>query len=158
MKTLRGFTLIELLVVIAIISLLSSIVFASLSQARAKARDSKRIQDLKQVQIALELYRSNTGLYPDFVEPTNPGFNVPYGVNCWDCTGVYLDIYGDPSRLDVALATYLNPRPTDPSIFSMSDDSSSYWYKVNPGRTEYKMGIIDRVENPNSMSATLLAA
>lgn len=38
MKTKRGFTLIELLVVIAIIGLLSSIVFASLSTARAKGR------------------------------------------------------------------------------------------------------------------------
>jgi prepilin-type N-terminal cleavage/methylation domain-containing protein len=36
----RGFTLIELLVVISIISLLSSVVFASLSQARDKARIS----------------------------------------------------------------------------------------------------------------------
>lgn len=38
-----GFTLIELLVVVAIISLLSSIVFASLSSARVQAKDSAAI-------------------------------------------------------------------------------------------------------------------
>ena len=55
-KSVRGFTLVELLVVIAIIGILSSVVFASLNAARAKARDAKRISDLKQIQIALELY------------------------------------------------------------------------------------------------------
>ena len=51
----RGFTLIELLVVISIIGLLSSVVLASLSAARGKARDSARIQAIKQIQLALEL-------------------------------------------------------------------------------------------------------
>jgi prepilin-type N-terminal cleavage/methylation domain-containing protein len=62
-KTLRGFTLIELLVVIAIISLLSSVVFASLNSARAKARDARRRSDLAQIQIALELYYDKYGTY-----------------------------------------------------------------------------------------------
>ena len=51
-----GFTLIELLVVIAIIGILSSVVLASLNSARQKSRDAKRISDLKQIQLALELY------------------------------------------------------------------------------------------------------
>ncbi|OHB19738.1 MAG: hypothetical protein A2854_03745 [Parcubacteria group bacterium RIFCSPHIGHO2_01_FULL_56_18] len=52
----RGFTLIELLVVIAIIGILSSVVLASLNSARKKGRDARRISDVKQLQLALELY------------------------------------------------------------------------------------------------------
>jgi prepilin-type N-terminal cleavage/methylation domain-containing protein len=60
----KGFTLIELLVVIAIIGILSSVVLASLSTARQKSRDAKRISDLGQVQLALELYFDASQSYP----------------------------------------------------------------------------------------------
>jgi len=60
----RGFTLIELLVVIAIIGILSSVVLASLNDARKKSRDAKRIADVKQLQLALELYFDSNGTYP----------------------------------------------------------------------------------------------
>lgn len=63
-RGLRGFTLIELLVVIAIIGLLSSVVLASLSSARTKARDARRLSDLNQMRVALELYRDKNGQYP----------------------------------------------------------------------------------------------
>ncbi len=64
MKTNRGFTLIELLVVIAIIGILSSVVLASLNTARQKSRDARRISDLKQLQLALELYFDASSTYP----------------------------------------------------------------------------------------------
>lgn len=60
----KGFTLVELLVVISIISLLSSVIFASLNSARAKARDAKRLADLNQIYLALQQYFDANGYLP----------------------------------------------------------------------------------------------
>lgn len=71
---LGGFTLIELLVVIAIIGLLSSVVMASLNTSRIKARDSKRIQDLRQLQTALVLYYDDNTSYPNALSDLVPNY------------------------------------------------------------------------------------
>lgn len=60
----KGFTLIELLVVIAIIGILATIVLVSLNTARAKARDTRRASDLRQVALALELSYDKNSEYP----------------------------------------------------------------------------------------------
>lgn len=64
-KKNKGFTLIELLVVIAIIGLLASIVLVSLNSAREKARDTKRLSDMHQIVLALNMYYDDhNGNYP----------------------------------------------------------------------------------------------
>lgn len=77
-KSKKGFTLIELLVVISIISLLSSVVLAALNDARMKARDARRISDLRQIRIALESYFADNGYYP----PASVSAACPTGYNC----------------------------------------------------------------------------
>jgi len=73
-----GFTLIELLVVIAIIGILSAVVLASLNSAREKSRDAKRVADVKQIQLALELYfDDNTSVYPATLAPLVTGGYLP---------------------------------------------------------------------------------
>lgn len=59
-----GFTLIELMVVVAIIGLLSSIVLASLGEAKIKANGAKIKQEAHQLKNAIELYRTTNGKYP----------------------------------------------------------------------------------------------
>ena len=54
----KGFSLIELLVVIAIIGLLSTMAVVSLNNARQKARDARRMGDLRALSSAVELYKS----------------------------------------------------------------------------------------------------
>jgi type II secretion system protein G len=101
-KTRRGFTLIELLVVIAIIGLLSTIVMVFYGNAREKARDSRRLADLKQMQTALELYYTDIGDYPagtgvtlgtaDYACLNNTGWHVT------GCADAYMgNVPADPS-------------------------------------------------------------
>ena len=54
----RGFTLIELLVVIAIIAILAAVLLSSFDEARKSARDDARKAELKELQLALELYKA----------------------------------------------------------------------------------------------------
>ena len=84
----RGFTLIELLVVVAIIGLLASIVIASLNTARIKGRDARRVADVKQISLALEMSNDAAGQYPvnaaasltSYIAavPTDPKSNLAY--------------------------------------------------------------------------------
>jgi len=100
-KLNRGFTLIELLVVIAIIGILSSVVLASLNSARQKGRDARRVSDLKQLQLALELmYDAQSQRYPIAI------------------TTAALAGVGNPTFVP----TYISTMPTDPG-------SGTYGYR-----------------------------
>ncbi|MFW0862424.1 MAG: type II secretion system protein [Candidatus Komeilibacteria bacterium] len=63
MKNNKGFTLLELLVVIAIIGLISTMAVVSLNSGREKARDSKRLSQVKAVQTAMEFIYDDQGDY-----------------------------------------------------------------------------------------------
>ena len=97
MKKQRGFTLIELLVVIAIIGLLSTLAVVALNNARQKARDARRVSDVKQIQTALELYYNDENGYPD---GSAVGQEVDSGT----------DLLGPTSAV-----TYMSIIPTNPS-------------------------------------------
>ena len=57
--TRRGFTLIELLVVIAIIAILAAILFPVFAKAREKARQASCSSNLKQLNLAWQMYNQD---------------------------------------------------------------------------------------------------
>ena len=65
MRKQNSFTLIETLVVLAVIVLVAAVTLPSINQARTKARDARRVQDMNTVQTAAEQYYSmNSYAYP----------------------------------------------------------------------------------------------
>lgn len=112
-KNNRGFTLIELLVAISIIGLLSTVVLASLTSARKKAEAAKFLAEMDQFKKALELYRTDNGMYP----------GEPDYMACW---------MGPGSVCSKTVATYLKEELVDKKYIqtlpqvSRFDDSEYY--------------------------------
>ncbi len=60
----KAFTLVELLIVISIISMLGSIIIATTTSVQAKGRDAKRVQQIRQIDLATRLYIDTLGYAP----------------------------------------------------------------------------------------------
>lgn len=129
-KSSKGFTLIELLVVIAIIGVLASIVLASLANARRKSRDARRITDLKQLQLANELYFDGAGI-------------GQYALSTATCSATP-GTGDDENRGLQALANkgYIPTVPRDPLRTGAPDTNGCYAYATasSPTRTAYHIG------------------
>lgn len=151
----RGFTLIELLVVVAIIGILSSVVISSINQARSKARDTKRISDVRQIQNALEMYFADNGYYPEYTGlnnrcNTNLTTASPAGKNSLavlKSSGYIKEIPVDP--LNSAGSTYhcyeylgLGNLTSYPTI--------STWNCDGRLRTDYKYTLLFSLEKPST--------
>jgi prepilin-type N-terminal cleavage/methylation domain-containing protein len=118
MQKKKGFTLIELLVVVAIIGLLATLSIVALNTARAKARDAKRVGDVKQIQTALELYYNDQGAYP--VSATS-GTAISSG------TTVYMSVV--PTA----------PTPFDPGTTTCTALTNSYKYTQDGTGVSYSL-------------------
>jgi prepilin-type N-terminal cleavage/methylation domain-containing protein len=142
----KAFTLIELLVVIAIIALLASIVLVALGSARVKARDAKRVGDIRELQAAFELYYSDNGQYPPVCGASSSGAYV----GAW------------PTLLS---STYVASMPNDPTntatlygyyYCSGYKPNGVCGYTYNGSNADYILAT--RLENPtvipNSCSTT----
>jgi prepilin-type N-terminal cleavage/methylation domain-containing protein len=121
----RGFTLIEILIVVAIIAILASVVLVGLGPTQRQGRDSRRIQDLAQVQTALELFYNHCGFYP--------GGNSDSGADCPSGFGTALTASHDSyetmkTEVTGLKALGLPQLPEDPS-------GGSYVYQYESGNS-----------------------
>lgn len=124
----KGFTIIELLVVISIIGLLSAIASFALANARAQARDNRRIQDLQQIKTALELYFKDNKKYPKPARGYGNGQGI--GTGSGHCFG----FNGDPQWgntndyiEELEAQKYISDLPRDPRF-----DTNGNGVNVNP--------------------------
>ncbi|MFA4942478.1 MAG: FISUMP domain-containing protein [Patescibacteria group bacterium] len=108
-KNKKGFTLIELLVVLGVIGIIMTLSVISFRETRTNTRDMKRISDIKQIQSALELYRTNEGSYPT---------EIASGQN-----------------IESASTTYLNNLPTNPTSANPEICSSSDYIYTSDSQT-----------------------
>jgi len=129
----KGFTLIELLVVISIIGVLASIVYANFGDARALARDEARKIALKELQLAIELYKAQNGVYPAQGCNTASWSGHPRITASWGCgTNIYIAGLAP----DFIPVLPVDPRP--------GRDNLVYAYRSNG--TDYKLLATGSVE------------
>lgn len=119
LKIKKGFTLIELLIVVAIIGVLATLLMANFIGIRQRARDAQRKADIRQLQSALEFYRSDIGNYPATISNCTCGANA-----CLQ----------DPT----CKTTYMQKIPTD-SLGASYYNSGNYFYYTNGSGTIYTL-------------------
>lgn len=134
--TSRGFTLIELLVVVAIISLLSSVVLASVRESRIKANASAQRTYMKEVVKALELYKLEYGNYPGQEIAGSQSHTMSTLFSTYPALANYIQNNPNPSSglgyLPVNTIYVENPSPTQNCGFDGSSGDPYYiFYSLN---------------------------
>jgi len=125
-----AFTLVELLVVIAIIGILSTLSVVALNSARSKARDARRLSDVKQIGMALEMYLDTKGVYPETPVLSDNGV----------ITGLCLSDLGISSTCGADV--YLQKIPAGPK------KNENYTYFSLHNQSDYRVNF--ELENNNS--------
>ncbi len=128
----KGFTLIELLVVVAIVSLLSSVILASVKDARDKAQVRSFRAEMNQLITAFELYKTTYGSYP-YESSAVTGGSI-YNYNKLNNNGE--SITSGPT-LGTLLSQFLPEVPNVPNITNSSSPTYSVRTNVGSG-TKYR--------------------
>jgi len=122
LRLLTGFTIVELLVTVSIISLLSSVVLASLNSARTKSYTARAQQDLAEFRKAIALLEFDTNQAPNH----HPIAGLPG--SCQQDAETYLD----ETRAGIQATDGAFPRWAGPYLQSVPKDPWGNRYIFDP--------------------------
>ncbi len=133
-NTKKGFTLVELLMVIAIIGILSAIGLTALTGARGKARDARRVADIRQYTLAFQAYFDSQNTYVSTCVPwaagTDGDVSGAAGAVCSSDLnngffGSGVAVPRDPSGSAVACVTAAGGRCTRTGYYTLLAESAT---------------------------------
>jgi prepilin-type N-terminal cleavage/methylation domain-containing protein len=162
-KKILGFTLVEILVVISIISVLSGVIYANFNSARESSRDKVRQTSLKEMSLAIELYKAQFGFYPaegcgtptllSTDTPSTPGVNWA-GDTVWTGPGGHSETWANnvscPQYIVGLTPEFISELAEDPS--QEFEDNRGFLYQVSANGDAYKLIANGAVESASVTS------
>ncbi len=146
-KNSLGFTFVELIVVIGIVGILTIATAALINPGLQlkRSRDADRKSDLKNIQLALEIYRADQGSYP-VVSGT-------VAANCPSSTPYMLvQLESDGSCPTDPTKTYIQSIPTDPKT------KANYYYSSTTGSAYTLYSCLENANDSDKLSGSTVPA